>query len=154
MANRGGLKKLVGMGAVLGALLVAPATAYAGLFAIDAHVDGVTGGGNYTPTSFRWSAPFQVSFTHTTDNSTVDLMQLAQSHQVVGTATLNLTLLGTANITLQLSGVRIENVQEDGSSDGPAETVVLSFNEVTYTFQPLLPNGQKNGPPVTFTRKR
>jgi hypothetical protein len=31
--------------------------------------------------------------------------------------------------------------------------VTLNFKELDYTYQPILPNGQKNGPPVTFTWK-
>ena len=81
-------------------------------------------------------------------------MQLAESHAVVGTALLHQTLQGTATITLALSGVFVDAVHEDGDSDGPSETVVLKFTEITYTFQPLLPNGLKNGPSVTFTRKK
>lgn len=30
------------------------------------------------------------------------------------------------------------------------ETIILHATTVKYTYQPILPNGQKNGPPVTF----
>lgn len=145
-----GFKALATLLMVAVALVVAPPTARAGSYATTIHIDTVAGGGNYLPLTFHWGGPFELHFTHTTDVSTADLMQLAQSHQNVGTATLELALLGTATITLAMSDVRIAAVQEDGGSDGPVETVVLSFRSVTYTFQPLLANGQKAGPPVTI----
>ena len=124
-------------------------------YAIDVHVDGVTsGGGNYTPTSFKWNGAFEASFAHLTDTSTGELMQLAQSNQNVGTAILHETLQGTPTITLAMTDVRVAAVREDGDSsdpNGPSETVVLHFKTITYTFQSVLPNGQKNGPPVVLT---
>ena len=46
----------------------------AGPYAIDAHVDGVPNGGNYSPASFNWTDPFEVTFTHTTDATSVALL--------------------------------------------------------------------------------
>jgi hypothetical protein len=138
---------------VAGAVLVAPG-ASAGSFALDVHMDGIAGGGNYTPSSFDWTEPFVVQFSHTTDTSTAALMAAAQDHRDLGNAVLHQTLLGTAAITLAMSGVHVEGVKEKGSSDGPVEVVELRFRSVVYTFQPLLPNGQKAGPPVTFTWNR
>ena len=84
-------------------------------------------------------------------------MALAQSRQVVGTATVAETLNGTATITLQMSGVHVEAVHESGDvndPNGPVETVVLRFTQVVYTFQPITPTGQRAGPPVIVTWKR
>jgi len=151
------LKAIATLLTIVAALIVAPVAHAAGPYQLDAHVDGVASGGDYIPSLFRWADTFEVTFTHTPDSSTVDLMTLAQSHQVVGTATVHETLQGTATITLQMSGVHVEAVRESGDvndPNGPEETVVLRFTEVTYTFQPILPNGQRNGPPVTFTWKR
>jgi type VI protein secretion system component Hcp len=138
---------------VTGAVLVAPG-ASAGNFALDVHVDGIPNGGNYVPSSFDWTEPFVVQFTHTTDPSTGALMAAAQDHRELGNAVLHQTLSGTATITLAMSGVHVEAVHERGASDGPVEVVDLRFRQVTYTFQPLNPIGQKSGPPVTFTWKR
>jgi type VI protein secretion system component Hcp len=138
---------------VAGAVLVAPG-ANAGNFGLDVHLDGIAGGGNYSPSAFEWPEAFTVHFTHTTDPSTGALMAAAQEHRELGNAVLHQTLMGTATITLAMSGVHVEAVHEKGSSDGPVEVVELRFRQVTYTFQPLLPNGQKSGPPVTFTWKQ
>jgi type VI protein secretion system component Hcp len=129
--------------------------AEAAQYAIDVHVDGVTGGGNYAPKSFSWGEPFEVTFTHPTDSSSVALMALAKDHREVGNAVLHATTSGVAVITLQMSGVHVETVREADSATAPdstpEETVVLRFRKVTYTFQPVNVVGQKNGPPVSFT---
>jgi type VI protein secretion system component Hcp len=140
----------VALATAAGAVLVAP-PASALSYAVDVHVDGIPGGGNYQPTSFDWTEPFEVQFNHTTDSTTAALMAAAQDHRELGNAVLHQTLLGTATITLAMSGVHIEAVHEKGNIEGPVEIVELRFRTVTYTFQPLLPNGQKAGPPVTFT---
>lgn len=150
MSGTRGLRAVVALATVAGAALLAP-TASAGSYALDVHVDGIAGGGNYIPSYFDWTEPFEIQFTHTTDPSTAALMAAAQDHHDVGNAVLHQTLLGTAAITLAMSGVHIEAVHEKGGNDGPVEIVELRFRSVTYTFQPLLANGQKAGPPVTFT---
>jgi hypothetical protein len=156
MSGMRGLKAIAGAVTLAGALFAAPHTAMAGAYGLDVHVDGVTGGGNYSPGGYHWGDdPFVLAFTHTTDASTAALQALAQGKQEVGTALLHVTLQGTATVTLQMSGVRVESVKEDGDpNNGPLETVTLRFRKVVYTFQPMLPNGQKNGPPVTFTWNR
>jgi hypothetical protein len=153
MSTMRGLKGVAALASVVGALLVAP-VADAGTYAIDVHIDGIAGGGNYYPTYFHWTDPFQVTFNHTTDPSTGPLMQAAQDHHDLGNAVLHQTLSGTATITLAMTGVHIDGVHEEGGTNGPEETVALGFKQVTYTFQALLPNGQKSGPPVTITWKR
>ena len=153
----GALKAIATLMTLVAALFVAPLAHATGPYQIDAHVDGVASGGDYSPSLFHWADPFEMTFTHSPDSSTVELMQLAQSHQVVGTATVHETLQGTATITLQMSGVHVEAVRESGDVNdptGPEETVVLRFTQMTYTFQPILPNGQRSGPSVTFTWKR
>lgn len=150
MSGTRGLRAVVALATAAGAVLVAPG-AHAGNFAVDVHVDGIAGGGNYTASSFEWLDPSAVRFDHTTDSSTGALQAAAQSHNELGNAVLHQTLMGTATITLAMQGVRVESVRERGDSNGPVESVELRFRSVTYTYQPLLPNGQKAGPPVTFT---
>jgi hypothetical protein len=152
-----GMRVLRAVGALAtvgGALLIAPGAMAAGPYALDAHVDGCPNGGNYTPTTFNWTDPFEVTFTHTADATSVALLGFAQSHQEVGTAVVHETLNGTAVVTLQMSRVHIEVVHEEGNvnnANGPQETVVLRFRTVVYTYQPVTPTGQKAGPPVTIT---
>ena len=149
-------RAIAALATVTGAVLVAPTADAAGPYAVDAHVDNIPGG-NYTPTKFTWNDLGEVTFTHYTDTSSVALMAAAQSHNEIGTAVVHETLQGTQVVTLQMSGVHVEAVHEEGSvndPNGPAETVVLRFRKIVYTFQPVLPNGQKNGPPVSFTWTR
>lgn len=151
------LRFVAALATVGGAMLAAPEAGAAGPYAIDAHVDGVAAGGNYTPSAFRWSDTFELSFTHTTDASTVALMNLQQNRVEIPTATVHQTLNGTAVITLAMSGVRVESVREDGNvntASGPDETVVLRFKKVVYTYQAVTPTGQKLGAPVTLTFQR
>src|SRR5450631_177321 len=108
MGGTRALRAFAAAATVAGAVLVAPVADAAGPYAIDSHVDGIAGGGNYTPTSFRWSEPFEITFTHTTDASSVALLTAAQSHQDVGTAVIHETLQGTQVVTLQMSGVHVE----------------------------------------------
>lgn len=142
---------------VAGVFLVAPGAMAAGPYALDAHIDSVPNGGNYTPSSFNWTDPFEITFTHTTDATTVALIGFAQSHQDVGTAVVHETLNGTAVVTLQMSHVQIQVVHEEGNvnnPNGPQETVVLHYRQVVYTYQPVTPTGQKAGPPVSITYSR
>jgi type VI protein secretion system component Hcp len=148
------LRAAAALATLAGAVLLAP-PAEAAQFAIDVHVDGVAGGGNYAPKSFAWGEPFEVTFTHPTDASSVALMGLAREKRDIGNAVLHTTTSGVAVITLQMSGVHVESVREGDSSSAPdstpEETVVLRFRRVTYTFQPVNAVGQRNGPPVSFT---
>jgi hypothetical protein len=150
------MRGIVGAAVVAGALVAAPRAAVAGGYGLDVHVDGVAGGGNYSPGGYHWGDdPFTLAFTHATDSSTAALQGLAQGHREVGTALLHVTIQGTATVTLQMSGVNVDSVKEEGDpNNGPLETVTLKFRKIVYTFQPLLPNGQKNGPAVTFTWQR
>jgi len=157
MGGTGALRGVAAAAMFVGAALVAPVADAAGPYAIDAHVDGIAGGGNYTPTRFNWTDPGEITFTHTTDSSTLALLTAAQSKQDVGNAVVHETLQGTQVITLQMFGVHVEAVHEEGNVNdpsGPSETVVLRFRRLTYTFQPVLPNGQKAGPPVTYNWSR
>ncbi len=151
------LRTAAALATVGGALLVSPAAEAAGPYAIDAHVDGVAGGGNYAPSRFTWGEPFEITFTHTTDASTAALIALAQSHAEQPTAVVHETLQGTQVVTLAMSNVRVEVVREEGNvnnPNGPEETVVLRFKHLVYTYQPVTPTGQKAGPPVTIKYDR
>jgi hypothetical protein len=168
MSGMRAFRAVAAVAAVGGALLVAPGAEAAGPYALDAHIDAPAGpmsgpsigpgGFNYTPGSFRWNDPFEVSFTHITDSSSAALLTLAQPpRRDIPTAVVHETLNGTAVVTLAMSGVRVDVVHEEGSvnnPNGPEETVVLRFRNVTYTYQPVTATGQKNGPPVTITYSR
>lgn len=147
-------RAVAAVGAMAAGLLFSP-VADAATYGIDVHVDGVAGGGNYVPKSFAWSEPFLVSFTHPTDASSATLLALAHEHRELGNAVLHATTAGTAVVTLQMQGVRVEAVKESDNAAAPdstpEETVVLRFRRVTYTFQPVNAFGQKSGPPVSFT---
>jgi type VI protein secretion system component Hcp len=154
MSGTRALRAILAVATVAGAVLVAP-LADAGSYLFDAHIDGCPNGGNFTPTSFHWNDMGEVSFTHVTDNGSAALLSLAQDKRDIGNAVLHQTIQGTAQVTLVMNGVHIEAVREEGGGNGPEETIVLRFRQLTYTFQPLLPGtGTKNGPAVTFTWKR
>jgi hypothetical protein len=158
MSGMRALRAAAALATVGGTLLVAP-TAEAGTYALSAHVDGVAGGGNYTPTSFHWSDEREITFSHITDASSVTLLGLAQSHQDVGNAIIQESMqvgtTTTAVVTLQMYGVHIEAVREDGNANnpnGPEETVVLRFHKLVYTYQPVNPtNGKPAGAAVTIS---
>jgi hypothetical protein len=53
-----------------------------------------------------------------------------------------------------MDNVRIQSVREvtdNTDPNGPAEIVTLTFKSVDYTFQPVLPNGQRSGPSVSYS---
>jgi len=139
---------------------VAPVADAAG-YAIDVHVDGVAGGGNYAPKSFSWGQdPRALSFVHAADASSVVLLGLSRQGGDIGTATLHVKSnggSGAAVITIQMTGVHIDGVTEAEDSTAtdptPMETVTLRFRQVTYTYQAVNPVGQPIGAPVSFTWK-
>ena len=96
--------------------------------------------------------------------SGVDFLSDAESGQTFASAELQDVFLPftTSSVTvvdIQLTNITVEAARIDadinaaGSAGSPVEIVTLKFDSLTYTFQPYLPNGQKNGPPVTFTAK-
>lgn len=102
----------------------------------------------------------ELTFTVPADASSVALMQAAASGIVFPAAELQHLLQGTATIDILMTNVRVRSVRITGELvpsptnplDGePAQVVTLRFTDVTYTFQPVLPNGQKSGPPVTHS---
>ncbi len=120
--------------------------------------------GGYNGNSYVWgpetAATFkgiseELSFTHFTDITTVDLMQMAAAKQVIPTAVLTVNLNGNAETTIQMNNARVKSVREATdifSNNGgiPVEIVTFAFSSVDYTFQPLTPTGQKAGPPVSY----
>ena len=83
-------------------------------------------------------------------------MHAAANHRVVATADLSVILMGTVRYSYHMVDAQSESVQHNGQNPSPnppvvSESVILGFKKLVYTFQPVLPNGQKNGPPVTFT---
>ena len=146
------------LGAVL-ALVGPGSAAQAAGFTLEARIDGIASGHIYPVSRYAWAHPFEVSFTHPTDASSVAFLAAAQSHAGLGNATVSEALQGTAVVTLQMAGVRVLSVQEAGDAQdawgqGPLETVTLGFRSITYTYQPVNPVGQPAGPPVSFTWSR
>lgn len=131
------------------------------------------GGNEYTLESFSWGPAAgstgqgvsnELSFTLWPDFAgSVDFMNEAESKQVFATADLQeLFLFTTPNlpvIDIQLTDVQVESVRVGADNNAPTDPgkprqiVTLKFANIVYTFQPYLPNGQKNGPPVTFSAK-
>jgi hypothetical protein len=132
-----------------------------------AGIAGADGNGNYDVSSYNWGEPGvraplgaspQLTFTRASlDSTTVDLMRFAANHRKVATADLQFMFMQTATATYHLVNVHFLSVMHSGANSpasfGPSESVTLNFKELDYTYQPILPNGQKNGPPVTFTWK-
>jgi type VI protein secretion system component Hcp len=96
--------------------------------------------------------------------SSVDLLTQAESGQTFATAELQdvflpFTVSSVTVVDIQLTNITIESAQiradinAIGTAGSPVEIVTLKFESVTYTFQPYLPNGLKNGPAVTFSTK-
>ena len=137
-------------------------------FTMSLQIGGTTyAGGAIAPSSFVWgpataTSPQGVSpeLNVTLAAEFVDsvaLMEAAQSKQLFATAELQELLLGTVVIDIQMTDVHVESVRiaaDNNPSVNPGQPNViltLKFKSVVYTFQPFLPNGQKNGPPVTFS---
>lgn len=131
-----------------------------GGYALSVNIEGLTEGSNYYPTCFSWGpspssagqgVSDEITFTTSPDSSVAELMTDAQSKQILGTAELQETLLGNATVDIQMNGVHIESVRIAGGFTGPERIVTLKFDSVVFTFQQLLANGQKSGPPQTFS---
>ena len=82
-------------------------------------------------------------------------MTLIQAQNTAKTADLDVIFQGTVTVNYHMSGVTMTQVLHSGENPSPnaeaqpLESIVLSFKKLKYTFQPVLPNGQKNGPPVS-----
>jgi type VI protein secretion system component Hcp len=167
------LRALAGLVAIAAALLVALPAQAQSPYNMTINIDGLANGnsGNYTNlVSYAWGpagAPIsmgvapQLTFTLPANTSSVTLMEAAASGHVFPTAELQHLLQGTATVDILMTNVRVRSVRiagdlfpspTDSYQIGPVQIVTLSFTGVTYTFQPVLPNGQKNGPPVTYFR--
>lgn len=153
------------------ALLAMPAYAQStqGPFIFTVQIPGLPNGGVYLATSFSWGPSAdstgqgvsnELTFTSAADISDPAIVNAAQSKQVFATAELQDNFgFPNSNPTtvadIQMTNVRILSVRIKADAYGPVyapqKIVTLKFDSVVYTFQPYLPNGQKNGPPVTFT---
>jgi hypothetical protein len=130
------------------------------------------GGNTYTPVAFSWGPAGSSAGQGVSDELTftlapsfegnVDFMNEAQSKQIFATADLqDLFTFGpptpVAVVDIQMTNVRVVSVRIAANNDAsvspgaPQEIVTVKFDSVVYTFQPYLPNGQRNGPPSTFT---
>ncbi len=145
---------------VVFALLLAAVPAFAqGSYAVSLSITGLAGGGDYVPFSFYWGpSPTKNGLSHTltwkgaTDSSDQYLIGAAQAGQVFSSAEIQSTLMGTAEVDIVMNNVTVRSYQVVADSQGPMKVVTLQFDSVTYTFQALLPNGQKSGPPFTITQ--
>jgi type VI protein secretion system component Hcp len=69
------------------------------------------------------------------------------------------SLQGTVFYQVDLTGIAVDEIVRSGSvATDPTtpdnfltETITLHATSTKYTYQPVLPNGQKNGPPITFS---
>jgi len=80
----------------------------------------------------------------------------------ISAASIASSLNGTVFYQVDLTGVAVDEIiRSDSDTDVTlqlpqtldnflTETIILHATTVKYTYQPVLPNGQKNGPPVTF----
>lgn len=124
-------------------------------------VTGLTGGGQYSLTSYTWGpTPTASGLSNTltwvaaTDSSDQYLISAAQNGTVFSSAEITSSLQGTVGVDILMSSVTVQSVviQDTTGSSSPQKVVTLKFTGVTYTYQPLLPNGQKAGPPFTVTQ--
>jgi hypothetical protein len=132
------------------------------------------GGNTYTVESFSWGPSVASSGQGVSNELTltlwpnfegsVDFMNEAASKQVFATADLqNLFVFATPTplpvVDIQMTDVVVESVRVSADNNAttapgtPRQIVTLKFDSVVYTFQPYLPNGQRNGPPMTFSAK-
>jgi hypothetical protein len=168
---------LAAMVALLCALFYSPAAfaqtcVFGAANCINIHIDGIAGedgNGNYNVLSYDWGEPgvpappgasSQLSFSRAlTDTTTVDLMRYTANHRKAAAADLAVIFAQTPTVIYHLVGVQFLSVRHKGTNTSsnpetePSETVTLHFTELDYTYQPILPNGQKNGPPVMYTWK-
>jgi len=143
------------------------------------HIDGLAGAdtrGNWTVVNYAWGNPTSPStggsstltFTHDlSDGTSVALMKAVSTHQTAATAELQVQCTGSSTVTTldySMVNARLEGIAESGVNNTsfnftpppfivPLETVTLAFKELDYTYQPILPNCQKNGPPTSFEWK-
>jgi type VI protein secretion system component Hcp len=163
--------------ALLGALFwnataLAQSCLYSAESCINIHIDGITGedgSGNYNVVTYDWGEPgvvaplgasSEVTFSREIrDTTTTDVMRAAATHQKAATADLVVIYQGTVTVAYHMVNVHFVSVMHHGDSSltnfqaSPLESVSLRFKTLDYTYQPILPNGQKNGPPVTYTWK-
>lgn len=130
------------------------------------------GGNTYTLESFSWGPAAgstgqgvsnELTFTLSANVAGgLDFMNQAAAKQTFATADLQEQFTfgaptPTTVVDIQMSDLRIKAVRVSADNNAsvnpgaPRETVTLVFDSVVYTFQPYLPNGQKNGPPVSFS---
>jgi hypothetical protein len=130
------------------------------------------GGNTYTLESFSWGPTAgstgegvsnELTFTLSPNIAGgLDFMNDAAAKQAFATADLQEqftfgTPTPTTVVDIQMSDLKVKAVRVSADNNAstnpgaPRETVTLKFDSVVYTFQPYLPNGQKNGPPVSFS---
>jgi type VI protein secretion system component Hcp len=166
------LRAFAGLVAIAAALLVALPAQAQSPYNMTLNIDGLANGnsGNYTNlVSYAWGpdnspisrgvAP-ELTFIVPADTSSVTLIEAAASGHVFPTAELQHLLNGTATVDILMTNVRVSSVRVAGDQFpsptdsyviGPVQIVTLRFTDVTYTFQPVTPTGQKAGPPVTYS---
>lgn len=137
--------------------------ANSGRYTISLSIPGLANGGIYTPICYSWGPSAastgegvsrELTVTTSVDNTVAQLMTAAQSKQVFPSAELQqaFAFFDMSNtVDIQMTNVRIVSVRITGDSQQPQREITLRFDSVVFTFQPLLANGQKAGPPVSFS---
>lgn len=145
-------------------------------------VAGVDGSGNYSASSYLWGesgghlagASPQISFSQSlglqaleNGNVVLELMKAVAAHQAAPTADVQVVCEGSQAVVFldyHMVNAHFESITDRGLDPtiypqqpvvgtSPFESVTLRFKRLVYTWQPILPNCQKNGPPVTYTWK-
>ncbi len=157
---------LAGCALFIGLLVGKPALA-AG-YDMSLTVEGVTGegnGGDIVLNSFSWGEahagkafPTEVGISKALDSTSGKLLQLVAAQQAVGSVTLHVrSQVGphAEFLTIKFSGVRIASVHESGqvkSTDTrPNEQVMMRYEKIEFSYQPLGNDGKPNGSPVTWS---
>jgi hypothetical protein len=172
----------VNVGLAAGVLCVSAAFAGPPL-TINVRVDGVAGqdgNGNYSASSYTWGgagapepkgASPQISFSQSLGSLSpfngdieLELMNAVATHQKAATADVQVLCQTLVFIDYHMLNARFDSIGDHGFDFtvypqqpqigfSPLESVTLRFTGLVYTWQPILPNCQKNGPPVTYTWK-
>jgi type VI protein secretion system component Hcp len=153
-------------------LLVAGVALFLGLFfsktalAYDmtASIEGV---GNDIPIhSFSWGMahggqhpiPMEVSLAKSVDGNSAKLLQIVATQGVLPSVTIKVSSSAapkTVFLTLKFSNVRLGSIHEAGQANSPqpspSENLMMRFEKVEFTFQPLGNDGKPAGPPQKWS---
>jgi type VI protein secretion system component Hcp len=161
------IRTIVGGGLLAGVTLITP-PAGAGSYQMSINIPGA-GVGTYPLRSFSWgdgTSPFfrgassEVIFTRIADKNSAAFAQLAKTRAQLPSADLTVNLPGpggqvTTVQRFQMTNVVVQGIREAGSNGSPDaqpdESITLRFHTLTYTYQPVNPDGTKAGPPTSVS---